>query len=138
MFEITIPGEPLAKKRPKFAKRGNFVSVYDPGKKESDAIRLIVQSQWPHKPIETPIELMIVFNMPIPASWSKKRKEHALKAAFHFSKPDLDNLLKFVADVLTGIVFIDDRQIYKITAEKKYAEIPRTEIKIIASNLEKW
>jgi phage terminase large subunit GpA-like protein len=30
MINITIPGPPIAKKRPKFARRGKFVTTYNP------------------------------------------------------------------------------------------------------------
>jgi Holliday junction resolvase RusA-like endonuclease len=133
IYEIVIPGEPIAKKRPKFARRGAFVTVYDTQKKESEAIQVYLRSQWHHRPLETPLEIEIVFYMPIPASWSKKRKEAALKEK-HVSKIDVDNAIKKYFDDMNEIVYADDRQIYKVTAEKKYDLNPRTEIKIIAFN----
>tara|TARA_R110000868_G_scaffold182762_3_gene423826 strand:+ start:3159 stop:3587 length:429 start_codon:yes stop_codon:yes gene_type:complete len=137
MYKIIIPGDPIAKPRPKFAKRGSFVSVYDPGKKESDAIKVTVLSQWPHKPIESPIELTIVFFMPIPASWSKKRIDQAIRGEIkHTKKPDGDNLCKKYFDCMNKTVYVDDAQIYKYVAEKKYDLIPRTEINIVAFNPE--
>jgi Holliday junction resolvase RusA-like endonuclease len=123
-------GDPIAKKRPKFARRGNFVTVYDTQKKETDDIKIQLLAQWPHKPIETGLEIEILFYMPIPASWSKKRKEEALISKKHISKSDIDNLLKMYFDCMNEIVFIDDRLIYKLTAEKCYDLNPRTEIYI--------
>lgn len=38
----------------------------------------------------------------------------------HLSRPDIDNLGKFVADVLNGIAYSDDRQIYKLILSKYY------------------
>lgn len=136
IYELVIPGEPIAKKRPRFAKRGNFVTVYDSQKKESEVIQVYLRSKWHLEPFETPLEIEIVFYMPIPASWSKKRKEAALKAGVHSSKSDLDNILKKYLDDMNGIVYSDDRLIYKITAQKLYDLNPRTEIKIIPFNHE--
>ena len=50
-------------------------------------------------------------------------------------KPDLDNLVKFVADALQGVdgFYLDDCQIVEIKAEKHYAtksELPKTVIMI--------
>ncbi len=129
IHKIIISGNPIPKKRPKFARRGNFVTVYDTQKKESDSIKLEILSQWNQKPIDTAIEMEIIFYMPIPDSWSKKRKEAAL-ASKHISKPDIDNTLKKYLDDMNSIVYLDDRLIYKLSAEKRYDLIPRTEITI--------
>jgi Holliday junction resolvase RusA-like endonuclease len=129
-YKIVIIGDPIAKKRPKFARRGNFVSVYDTQKKETDDIKIQMLAQWPHKPIETGLEIEILFFMPIPASWSKKRKESALKSETHKTKPDLDNLVKFFFDSMNDVIYSDDRLIYKLTSGKWYDLNPRTEIYI--------
>jgi Holliday junction resolvase RusA-like endonuclease len=129
-YKIVILGDPIAKKRPKFARRGNFVTVYDAQKKETDDIKIQLLAQWPYKPIETGLEIEILFYMPIPASWSKKRKEEALKSETHKSKPDLDNLVKLFFDAMNNVIYSDDRLIYKLTAGKCYDLNPRTEIYI--------
>ena len=51
----------------------------------------------------------------------------------HTKKPDIDNLIKYVLDSLSGHngFFLDDNQIYTIYAEKLYSDKPRTEIMII-------
>lgn len=49
---------------------------------------------------------------------------------FHTTKPDLDNLQKFVLDAIKDILIADDKLICSITAHKKYDKEPRTEIVI--------
>ena len=51
----------------------------------------------------------------------------------HTKKPDIDNLIKYVLDSLSGQngFFLDDNQVYTIYAEKLYSDKPRTEIVII-------
>ena len=46
----------------------------------------------------------------------------------HVKTPDLDNLKKFVLDVLNEIVWRDDSQIVQLSGAKEYSENPRTEI----------
>lgn len=48
----------------------------------------------------------------------------------HITKPDTDNLTKFLFDNMSGIIFPDDRQIVRETAEKRYGTQARTEIEI--------
>ena len=48
---------------------------------------------------------------------------------YHSYKPDLDNLVKMVADVIQPQMICDDSQICILQAEKKYGE-PRTEVTI--------
>ena len=46
--------------------------------------------------------------------------------ALHFHKPDLSNLIKFVEDVATGILYKDDCLISSITSKKCYDKEPKT------------
>jgi Holliday junction resolvase RusA-like endonuclease len=45
-------------------------------------------------------------------------------------KPDIDNVIKIIADSLNGIAYKDDTQIVKLTAHKLYSDNPRVEIKL--------
>jgi Holliday junction resolvase RusA-like endonuclease len=45
-------------------------------------------------------------------------------------RPDLDNYIKLLIDVLHDIVFDDDKRVMKMTANKYYSTNPRTEINI--------
>ena len=71
------------------------------------------------------LELEIIFVMPIPNSWSKKKRIASVGQP-HISKPDPDNLLKSVLDALEGTIYKNDSQIYSINAKKVYGTNPRT------------
>ncbi len=130
MREFVIPGRPVAKKRAKFAIRGKFAQMYNPSKKEQDVTKSVVHSQWRSSPIAGPVELSVVFHMPIPSSWSKCKQERH-EGLPHISKPDKDNLDKFLYDCMSGIVYADDRQIWRDTSKKIYSEDPRTVVKVL-------
>lgn len=67
-----------------------------------------------------------VFYLPLPDSWSKKKKE-AMTNQPHRQKPDIDNLIKAVLDALLP----EDSMIWYIRNSKKFwSDKPRTEIKI--------
>jgi Holliday junction resolvase RusA-like endonuclease len=120
-MQITIPGKPIPKKRPRFARVGKFTKAYSAQKKEEKATRLVIASQWYGKPLEGAVRLDVVFFMPIPKSTSKKQKAAMLLGNIsHTKKPDIDNLLKFLLDCMNGIVFEDDSQVINVKASKIY------------------
>lgn len=130
-MKIVIPGKPIAKARPRFARRGKFVITYSDQEIEESRVLWEIRQQRPEKPVSEPISITLWFGMPIPKSTSKKRRELMLTEKIcHTKKPDLDNLIKFYLDVMNNEIFLDDKQIYFLTAFKEYAENPRTEIYI--------
>ncbi len=128
MIEFTIPGQPVAKGRPKFARRGAHVVAYTPAKTASyENLVKLAATEAMHGlgPSAAPIYLTIEMRMQIPASWSGKRR--ALAAAGHIlptKKPDADNILKGIKDGCNGIVWRDDAQVVRIGIGKIYADIP--------------
>jgi Holliday junction resolvase RusA-like endonuclease len=60
------------------------------------------------------LKLEVLFVMPIPKSWSKKKRE-AMVGQPHICKPDIDNLLKSVLDELEGTIYRNDSQIFEIS-----------------------
>lgn len=59
----------------------------------------------------------VVFFIPMPDSWSKKKKALMFKKP-HQQKPDVDNIIKGVFDCLAE----DDSFVYSIKAEKYWAD----------------
>lgn len=131
-IRIEIPGVPVSKKRPRFFRRGNHVGTYNPQEcEESKTMWHIAQAMTGRSPIEGPITLELWFEMPIPASMSK-RERLALKGfCGHPKKPDLDNLIKHFMDAANGVLFQDDRQIWCLISAKKYSETPKTTARIL-------
>ena len=125
VLNINIPGAPIAKKRPRFARRGKFVSTYNPQESEEGKFVCLMSSQLNgHKPIPagTPIFLQAQFHMPFPASMSMKKRA----TATHTKKPDVDNLLKFLKDCANGVLWHDDSQVVWVLAQKLYSNSPCT------------
>jgi Holliday junction resolvase RusA-like endonuclease len=68
--------------------------------------------------------LQLDFFLPRPkAHLDKHGVPKAQSPVWHCKKPDLDNLIKAVTDAITDTqkVWLDDSQIYQITAVKTYA-----------------
>jgi Holliday junction resolvase RusA-like endonuclease len=125
---IEIPGTPIAKKRPRFFRRGKFMGVYNAQTTEEGKFICLMQSQLNgHKPIpkETPVRIKLTFYMPIPASMPKKT---IAACPEHTKKPDLDNMIKFVKDCANEVLWHDDSQVIHIEAYKCYSHNPMTSI----------
>lgn len=73
------------------------------------------------EPIEGPVSLSVTFYMPVPDSWSGKKKREHLGAPVTV-KPDADNLVKGLMDAANGILWKDDNQVTDVTIKKRYAE----------------
>ncbi|EGT4654474.1 RusA family crossover junction endodeoxyribonuclease, partial [Clostridioides difficile] len=65
----------------------------------------------------------------IAKSNSKKVKEQKRNNVLRPSKkPDIDNVIKVVADSLNEIAYKDDTQIVEVVASKYYSDKPRVEV----------
>lgn len=132
---ITIPGEPAAKGRPRIGKTfsGRPVAITPTKTRTREGIAAYAASQamQGRTPYAEPIKVHVLAVMPVPQSWSNKRKAAALTGAeFPAKRPDLDNLCKLATDALNGIVWSDDALIVELTAAKVYGEVPRTVVSV--------
>lgn len=130
--QITILGNPIAKKRPRFVRRGKFVGTYNCQDTEEGKFKWDLLAQvGDMEPVEGAVSLTCRFFMPIPASMSNKKRALYVGGVYdHIKKPDLDNLVKFVKDCCNGILWRDDSQVVSLTASKAYHSTPATEIRI--------
>jgi len=94
MVSFTVNIAPVAKARPRVSMRHGRAFAYTP-KKSADYERLIAE-QCPKAPMDGPLALKLQFGIPIPASWSKRKKADALSGVIRpTSRPDIDNYVNF-------------------------------------------
>lgn len=72
-----------------------------------------------------PLHVEMNFFMPMPKSSHKRWAQ--IVGTYHLFRPDLSNLIKFIEDVATGILYKDDCEIASIWSKKRYDKKPRTE-----------
>jgi Holliday junction resolvase RusA-like endonuclease len=136
MIAFTIPGQPVAKGRPKFARRGAHVVAYTPAKTASyeNLVKMAATTAMcDMKPTQAPVALSVTLNLQIPASWSKKRRAAAAAGSIYATKkPDADNVLKGIKDGCNGIVWGDDAQVVDIQLTKRYSETPGAVVRVVA------
>ena len=108
--------------------------MYDPSSKDKKQMWLQMAQFKPKTPLKGNIMLKLVFVMERPKNHFRTGKfRHILKEnmpEYHSVTPDLDNLVKLVADVIQPQMIVNDSQICMLQAEKIYGKTPRTEVYI--------
>ena len=134
MVMYTVYGEPVGKGRPRFARRGNFVSTYSPQKTKTyeDEIRMMARAAMgSSEPLDTPVTVAIYIRVGIPTSFSKQKRKDALENIVKpTKKPDLDNIAKCFLDAMNDIIYLDDKQVTNLHVTKVYAETPAVEVMV--------
>jgi len=136
---FVVYGEPTAKGRPRFFRRGSFVGTYTPPKTEAaeDNFRSQSLKYKPEKPLAGALKISVKVYRSIPHSLSKKRMWLAEKGIIRpITRPDGDNYLKLCCDALNGIFWQDDAQIIDMSVEKYFSERPRIEVRLTTDNTE--
>jgi len=134
MVTFMVEGTPVPKGRPRFARRGKFVSTYSPKttvdyeSKVSESAKLAMGAS---EPLETPVGAYIYITLPVPASYSKKRTQACLLGQERpTKKSDIDNYCKAIFDGMNGIVFVDDSLVVSLHATKVYGTIGMVEVMV--------
>ena len=129
-LEVFVPGVFVGKGRPRLGRAGH---VYTPAKTIAQertigwAAKEAIAKMDGAWSLTGPMQLRAWFILPIPASWSKKRKA---APGPHTSRPDTDNLLKLALDSCNGILWEDDAQLVIISVGKGYGEQPGLKLKV--------
>jgi Holliday junction resolvase RusA-like endonuclease len=128
---IVIGGEPVAKGRPRMTRKG-FVYTPAATRKYEAHGRLAAQLAMNGRPpINVPVQVEIVIDLPVPASWPAKRRDGALRGHIRpTTRPDTDNYVKAALDAVNAIVVADDSLVVDLIVAKKYAAIPQLVITI--------
>lgn len=134
-IRFTVPGEPKGKGRPRFSKVGNYVKARTPQDTivYENFVRMQYQEQCKDRrfPDDAILDMRIIAYYSIPKSASKKKKEQMINGILRpAKKPDMDNVVKVIADSLNAIAYRDDTQIVDCQVRKFYSEQPRVVIQI--------
>lgn len=122
-YKYIVKGEPIPLLRARYGRR----SVYDSQRHIKLAWGIELKNQHDNKEmLEGPLRLDIFFYMQIPQNITKVKQEAFYKRP-HIYTPDLSNLIKFVEDCATGIIYRNDCLIACVSAQKLYDPNPRTE-----------
>lgn len=121
-YKYVVVGDPIPLAR---HRHGNG-HTWDPQKQLKKIFYNQIAYQHLEKPMFSgPIHIDFEFYFPI-ARTSKTARD----GAHHVFRPDLSNLVKFVEDAVTLLLYKDDACIASFSAAKKYSTEPRTEFTI--------
>ena len=124
----TFHASPVALGRPRMSRFG----AYTPKKSKEYQESMLESLESVDEPLTGPIKLSVTFCHKRPQRLN--RKSDTLARIPKTTKPDIDNLIKMVMDVLTNAeVWVDDNQVVSVTAEDWYCskqEEPHTQWRI--------
>lgn len=127
--------EPVEQARPRAARYGRSIRVYDPPKvsKYKRQLECLARSQYKDSPLDGMLEVDITFYRPVQKSLPKIERARRLSGEHRPTvKPDLDNYIKSTLDALNGIIWTDDARIVDLHAHKYYSDDPRIELTVKA------
>src|SRR5262249_33955944 len=123
---FAVRGVPVAKARPRVLRSG----AYTPAKSvayERQVQLAATLAMRGHARLSGAVQATLRFDLPIPASWSARKRAAAITGEIApTGKPDLDNLLKSVLDGIRTVVIGDDAVIVDVRATKRYGVAPLT------------
>lgn len=130
MIRIIVPGQPVAKARPRMAVVNGHARAYTPAKTvayEGLVAKAGHDVMGDATLLDGPLAVTVLAYFERPQSWTRKKAEATI---YHTVKPDGDNILKAASDALNGIVWHDDKQIASAQVMKLYADKPQLVIEV--------
>ena len=129
--KFTVLGEPKGKGRPRFSTQTGraFTPKQTVNYEKLVHTEYMVQCKGFRFPDDAMLDMRILAYYSVPKSGSKKEKAQKLANAIRpTKKPDMDNVVKMVADALNQVAYKDDTQIVDCQVRKFYSEQPRIEV----------
>lgn len=134
-IEFEIDGEPIGKGRPRFVRTRTGGRAVTPSKTSAYENHVRAEYNRQVKDFRFGEDEMLRMNViayfSIAQSKSKKMKhEMLLNNIRPTKKPDMDNILKIIADALNKVAYYDDKQIVECRIKKYYSNTPKVKVEI--------
>ena len=125
---FTVPGEPQGKGRARVGKINGHARMFTPAKTvayEGLIAHAAQEAMHGMPPFSGAVAVDVCITHVPPVSWSNKKRQDAFTGAKHPTiKPDVDNVLKAVGDGGNGVLWLDDKQIVKVSLSRQYGYTP--------------
>jgi len=134
VIHITIPIVPKAQARDRIGVIAGKARSYKSKEQrlEENKLLTLLMAQRPPEPLQGAITLNVITYLPIPKKpriWCEKALKGEIRPMAH-RKNDVDNMLKNIMDVMTGLYYEDDGQVVHASISKYYGDPPRWEIRL--------
>lgn len=127
---VVVPGEPIAKGRPRFY--GGRAYTPQRTRQYEEKIQTAYRASYGDlDPLAGPVAVCVSAYFKIPSGWNKAKTADAERDnVLPTKKPDVDNVVKSALDGLNGIAWQDDSQVVRLVGNKYYSTEPRLEITV--------
>jgi Holliday junction resolvase RusA-like endonuclease len=126
---FNVIGPMRGKQRPRATRMGRIYTPKETVNAEAYIKYLASEAMGNMDPFQGALKATFAIYVEIPKSFSKTKRQAALDGVeYPTTKPDLDNIVKLLADAMNGVVYKDDKQIVSICVSKKYAEVASAHI----------
>lgn len=120
-IQFEVPGKIVPKGRPRFARRGKFISTYTPQRTKSyEQLIAWTAKAAGVKPAEGPVQMEIIAHFKLPKLTKAETARRLTEG--HTQRPDVDNLGKIAGDALNQIAYLDDSQVTEMICRKKWTD----------------
>ena len=131
MQTYIIDGEPTAKGRPRFTRRGHTYTPKKTAEYEKKIKKELKEQGAEPYGKGVPLKVEVIFYKGHLKSWTKKELFQAQDGSLlPVKRPDLDNYTKAILDGANGLLWHDDSQIVDLLLYKRYDDTPRVEITV--------
>jgi Holliday junction resolvase RusA-like endonuclease len=134
-IHFQVEGDPKGKGRPRFSRVGNFTKVYTDKQTltyEAMIATFAKQAMGGTELLKTPVSVFLYVRLPVPQSYSKKRRDACLSGLEKpCKKPDIDNIAKTYLDAMNGVIFVDDTQVIDLHVKKLYSVVAGVDVMVM-------
>lgn len=133
-IRFTILGEPKGKGRPQFSTNKYTGKTIARTPQSTVLYENLVVTEYNRQAgvkfdDDALLDMRVICYYPIAKSVSKKKRELMMKGKLRpTKKPDVDNVVKVIADSLNNVAYRDDKQIVDCMVRKFYSDNPRVEV----------
>jgi Holliday junction resolvase RusA-like endonuclease len=134
-----VPGNPKALKRHRTYKGKNmkFPVETDPSVGDKQDFLAKCMEHRPKSPFLKPLSLNCIFDFKRPKNhYNSKGFLKPNTTVWKTSRPDIDNLVKFILDALNGIFWNDDTQVVLLSATKSYITTGAPGVYIVVTEID--
>lgn len=129
MIIVHVPGQPVAKARPRMTRSGHVYTPAPSRKYEAMARQCAVLAMRGRERLEGAVHVGVTVILPVRPSWPAAKRAAALSGDVHpTARPDLDNYIKAALDACNAVLWADDCQVVSLAARKFYGLEPALHI----------